>query len=340
MLDMTIDDLRRAVAAAGHKAYRADQLADWVYRKGLVDPARMSNVPASVSGLVDVLTSRLVQRAESDDGCVKLLLELHDGHRVETVLIPTSRRATACVSTQVGCAMGCAFCASGMDGLARNLAAAEILEQVLHLQVAAGRKATHVVFMGMGEPLANYDATLAAVRALVDPARFGLSARRITVSTVGVPDRIRALAQEEMPITLAISLHAPNDTIRRELIPAAKRYRLDDVLAAAQEFYHSRNREITLEYALLGGVNDSIACADDLAAIAGRLRCSVNLIGYNPVSGLPFVSPAKRAASAFASRLTSRGVNVTVRRPRGLGIDGACGQLRRRAARGPGHGPR
>ena len=332
MLDMTIDELRQAVAGGGDKPYRADQLADWVYRKGVVDPARMSNVPAAVSGLFDVLTSRVVRRAESDDGCVKLLLELHDGHRVETVLIPAGRRATACVSTQVGCAMGCAFCASGLDSLARNLTGGEILEQVLHLQIAAGEKVTNVVFMGMGEPLANYGAALAAVRALVDPARFGISARRITVSTVGLPDQIRKLAREDLPITLAISLHAPNDAVRGKLIPAAKRHRLADVLAAAQEFYESRNREITLEYVLLGGVNDSITCADDLAKIARRLRCNVNLIGYNPVSPLPYVRPTKQVVAAFAARLKSRGVNVTVRHSRGLGIDAACGQLRRRAA--------
>ncbi len=334
MLDMTIDELRQAVAAGGEKAYRADQLADWVYRKGVVDPARMSNVPAAVSGLFDVLTSRVVQRVESDDGCIKLLLELHDGHCVETVLIPAARRATACVSTQVGCAMGCAFCASGLDSLARNLTGGEILEQLLSLQVATERKVTNVVFMGMGEPLANYDATLAAVRALVDPKRFGISARRITVSTVGLPDQIRRLAKEELPITLAISLHGPNDAVRGKLIRGAKRHRLADVLAAAQEFYDSRNREITLEYTLLGGVNDSIECANDLSGIARRLRCNVNLIGYNPVSTLPYVRPTKQVAAAFAARLKSRGVNVTVRRSRGVAANAACGQLRRPR---PGH---
>ena len=332
LLDMTRDELRQALADAGHKPYRADQLADWVYTKGVVDPAKMSNVPAETAGLFDILTSRIVRRSESDDGCAKLLLELHDAHRVETVLIPARPRATACLSTQVGCAMGCAFCASGLDGLARNLTGAEILEQVLQLQIDTGRKVTNVVFMGMGEPLANYPATLAAIRALVDPERFGISARRITVSTVGLPDQIRKLAREDLPITLAISLHAPNDVIRSELIPAARRYPLEDILAAAREFYETRNREITLEYALIGGVNDSISCADALAKLAGGLRCNVNVIGYNPVAPLPYERPTSTALAAFASRLKTRGVNVTVRRSRGLSDDSACGQLRRRSA--------
>ena len=332
MLDMTLDELRQALAEAGHKPYRADQLADWVYNKGVVDPAKMSNIPSETAGLFDVLTSRVVRRSESADGCVKLLLELHDGHRIETVLIPAGPRATACVSTQVGCAMGCAFCASGLDSLARNLTGAEILEQVLHIQLDAGRPVTNVVFMGMGEPLANYAATLAAIRALVDPERFGISARRITVSTVGLPDQIRKLAKEDLPITLAISLHAPNDAIRSELIPSARRYPLEDILAAAREFYEARKREITLEYVLLGGLNDSILCADALAKLTRRLRCNVNVIGYNPVSPLPFERPTPAALTAFAARLKARGVNVTVRHSRGLSDDSACGQLRRRSA--------
>jgi len=336
MLDMTIDELRDALVEAGYKAFRAKQLADWVYRKGVVDPARMSNIPPSLVESLPVLTSHVAERADCEDGCVKLLVELHDAARIEAVLIPTARRATACVSTQVGCAMGCTFCASGLEGLVRNLTSGEILEQVLHLQPAAERKVTHVVFMGMGEPLANYDATVAAVRALVDPRRFAISARRITVSTVGLPDQIRKLAREDLPITLAVSLHAPNDVVRGELIPAARRFPLAEVLAAAEEFYSSRKREVTLEYSLLAGVNDSLLCAEALAKIASRLRCNVNLIRYNPVPSLPYARPARQAVEAFAARLSDRGVNVTIRRSRGLHADAACGQLRQRMQHGRG----
>ena len=332
LLDMTAEELRRAVEAAGEKPYRADQLANWVYAKGVTDAGKMSNLPARLVARFDILTSRVAAKTESDDGCVKLLVEMSDGCHVEAVLIPSARRATACVSTQAGCAMGCAFCASGLGGLDRNLTCSEILEQLLHLREATGHRVTHVVFMGMGEPLANYNATVAAVRAIVDPERFGISARRVTISTVGLPRQIRRLAREDLPVTLAISLHAPNDIVRRQLIPASSPHSIAEVLEAAEEFYRARNREITLEYVLLAGVNDSPVCADALAKVAGRLRCNVNLFRYNPVADLPFTRPSQSATKAFADRLQRHGVNVNVRRSRGLDADAACGQLRRRTA--------
>jgi len=332
---MTAAQLRAAVEAAGHPAYRARQLAEWVWKKGVTDPAAMTNLPAAVREMFDVLTARVVARADSRDGTLKLLLELPDGERIETVLIPERSRATACVSTQAGCAIGCGFCASGRDGLRRNLSAGEIVEQVVHLQQAAGRRVTHVVFMGMGEPLANYDATVAAVRAITDPERLGISARRVTISTVGLPKAIRRLAREGLPVTLAISLHAPHDALRRRLIPAA-RASLADLLAAAREFYQARGREVTLEYVLLAGVNDTPLCADGLAHVAAQLRCNVNLIRYNPTAPSDYRAPSRAAVEAFASRLRRRGANVHVRRPRGADAEAACGQLRRRAA---GEGP-
>jgi len=332
LLNMTIGELRAAAAGLGEKAYRADQLADWVYRKGVTDAERMTNLPGAFVGQFEILTSRAAGRADGSDGTIKLLLRLHDGEHVETVLIPSGTRATACVSTQAGCAMKCRFCASGLSGLKRNLSAGEMLEQILHLQQAAGRRVTHVVFMGMGEPLANYDATVSAVRAIVDPMRFGISARRVTVSTLGLPRQIRRLGREKLPITLAISLHAPNDALRRELIPAAAHTPLETVIAAAEEFFTRTKREVTLEYLLLGGVNDTNVCAESLARIARRLRCNVNLIRYNPVESLPYERPSQAKARAFADRLERRGVNVSIRRSRGLDAAAACGQLRRRIA--------
>jgi len=330
LLSMTIDELRGAAVALGEKAYRAEQLADWVYRKGATDAEKMTNLPRAFAGQFEILTSRAVGRADSTDGTIKLLLKLRDGEHVETVLIPAGMRATACVSTQAGCAMKCRFCASGLRGLRRNLAAGEMLEQILHLQQASGRRITHVVFMGMGEPLANYDATVSAVRAIVDPMRFGISARRVTVSTLGLPKQIRRLGRENLPVTLAISLHAPNDALRRELIPAAATIPLDAVIAAAEEFFARTKREVTLEYLLLGGVNDTNVCAEALARIARRLRCNVNLIRYNPVESLPYERPSQAKARAFADRLRGRGVKVSIRRSRGLDAAAACGQLRRR----------
>ena len=327
LLDMTLDELRKAVAAIGQPAYRAEQLADWVYGRGATDPEAMTNVPKPLREAFDVLTSRVAVRTESEDGTIKLLLEMHDGEHVETVLIPSGKRVTACVSTQAGCAMGCSFCASGIGGWKRNLTGGEILEQLLHLQQAGERRVTNVVFMGMGEPLANYNATVAAVRALTDPGRFGISARRITVSTIGIPKAIRRLAQEDLPITLAISLHAPNDALRRQLMPSAHS-QIDEIIAAAKDFFEARKREITLEYVLLGGVNDTNVCAEALADLAHSLRCNVNLICYNPVESLPYERPTQVATQAFVARLRKRGVNVHLRHSRGLDAAAACGQLR------------
>ncbi len=330
LLEMTIEELTRTVEEMGHPAYRGGQLADWVYGRGVTDPAAMSNLPRDLAESIDILPSRIAARADSEDGTIKLLIELADGEHVETVLIPTAKRVTACLSTQAGCAMGCRFCASTIGGLRRDLTSGEMLAQILHLQQAGDQRVTNVVFMGMGEPLANYDATVRAVRAIVDPQRFGVSARRVTVSTLGLPGPIRRLAGEDLPITLAISLHAPNDVLRQQLIPAAGRTPLDKIIAAAETFYSSHNREITLEYLLLSGVNDSNVCADALAKIASRLRCNINLIRYNPVESLPFSRPSGVKAQAFAARLKRHGVNVHIRRSRGLDTAAACGQLRRR----------
>ena len=335
VLEHTPEELRSAVEAAGQPGYRAKQLADWVYDKAVTDPSAMSNVPEALAREARVLTSRIAARADSRDGTVKLLLELHDGERIECVLIPTRDRATACISTQVGCAFCCTFCATGQGGFLRDLTGGEILEQLLHLRQAAGRRITNVVFMGMGEPLANYDATVRALRAIIDPERFGISARSVTVSTVGLPDGIRRLATEDIPVTLALSLHAPNDALRRELMPHAAGQPLAEIVSAARDFYASRKREVTLEYLLLAGVNDSAFCADSLARLAHRLRCNVNVIRYNPVAGLPYARPDGNAARAFVRRLRRGGVNAHLRRSRGRDAEAACGQLRRRASRTP-----
>ena len=338
LLDMTPAELADELAAMGEPAYRARQVIEWVWRKGATDFAGMSDLGkdlrAALAEGCAVLTGRVAGRADADDGVVKLLIEWPDGERVECVMIPDGSRRTACVSTQAGCAMGCGFCASGLDGLGRDLTAGEIVEQLFHLQAAGGR-ITNVVLMGVGEPLANYDASVAAVRAAVDPDRLGISPRRVTVSTVGLPGPIRRLAAEGLPITLAISLHAPNDRLRRKLLPAAKTATIAQIVAAAAEFYASRKREVTLEYVLLGGVNDTPACANELAQIAAKLRCNVNLIRFNPVAAVDFRAPAERDVLDFRDRLRRAGVNVHVRASRGAGADAACGQLRRSHGRPP-----
>ncbi len=330
MLDMSIEQLTLAVKEAGFDAYRAGQLVDWVYKKGVTDQAEMTNLPTGLGKQFPATNSKVLARSLSHDGTLKCLIELHDGERIETVMIPTASRVTVCLSTQAGCAMGCGFCASTIGGLKRNLTAGEILQQLLHLRRESGQAITHVVFMGMGEPLANYDATVAAVRAIIDPQRFGISARRVTVSTVGLPRQICRLAEENIPITLAISLHAPNDALRNQLIPASTRTPLADILAAAEEYFRKTRRLVTLEYVLLAGVNDTSLCARALVKIARRLKCKVNLIRYNRVEMLTFNMPTKEAVQKFAEVLRHGGVKVTVRKSRGLDADAACGQLSQR----------
>ncbi|MDP6545600.1 MAG: 23S rRNA (adenine(2503)-C(2))-methyltransferase RlmN [Phycisphaerae bacterium] len=333
-LDMTPAEVRDVLAAAGHKAFRAKQLADWVYVKGVTDLSVMSNLPDAVTEEFTFLTSTIAAQASSRDGTTKLLLDLYDACQVETVLIPSDKRATACVSTQAGCAVGCRFCASGLGGLQRNISSGEILQQLVHLRQATGTAPTNVVFMGMGEPLANYDATIAAVRAIVDPERFGISARRVTVSTIGLPGAIRRLAGEDLAITLAISLHAPTDELRREIVPTAAKHTIDEILAAAAEFYQARKREVTIEYVLLAGVNDAAHHARNLGRLAQRLRCNVNLIRYNPVESLPFAPSSRNATEAFITELRATGTNATLRKSRGADIAAACGQLRGASSRG------
>jgi len=328
VLELTVESLQAALAERGQAGFRTAQVADWVFKKSQTDPARMTNLPPALREMLSVTDVTVARRIDSEDGVTKLLLSLGDDQHIECVLIPTSDRATACLSTQVGCGMGCVFCASGLGGLKRNLTSGEILAQILLLQQACERRVTNVVFMGIGEPLANYDATLAAVRAIIDPERLGVSARNVTISTVGIPRAIRRLANEDLPITLAISLHAPNDTLRRQLMPAAERFTIAELLDAARAFYDARHREITLEYLLIGGINDTPVCADALAGLAHQLRCNVNLIRYNPVEGLPYTKPNQLAVQNFAQRLKKRGVNATTRRSRGLDAAAACGQLR------------
>lgn len=329
--EISCDTAREVLADAGHKAFRAKQLADWVYNKGVTDPEIMSNLPDAVTDEFSFLTSSIAKQADSSDGTTKLLLNLSDNCQIETVMIPSEKRATACLSTQAGCAIGCKFCASGLDGLQRNISAGEILQQLIHLRQTTGTAPTNVVFMGMGEPLANYEASIAAIRAIIDPDRFGISARRVTLSTIGIPSAIRRLATEDLAITLAISLHAPTDELRREIIPSAGKHSIDQILSAAGEFYEARKREVTLEYILLEGVNDAEYHAKNLSRLAGRLRCNVNLIRYNPVESLPFAPSTRGATEAFINTLRETGTNATLRTARGTDIAAACGQLKGRS---------
>jgi 23S rRNA (adenine2503-C2)-methyltransferase len=266
----------------------------------------------------------------SDAGdTVKWLWSLGDGRQVETVLMLYRDRATVCVSSQAGCAMRCGFCATGQAGFDRHLSTGEIVEQVVRAVARGrtlGRRVTNVVFMGMGEPLANYDATWSAVRRLHDDLGFG--ARHITVSTVGIVPGIRRLAGESLPVNLAVSLHAANDALRDELVPVNRRYPLADLAAACAAHIEATSRRLSFEWALIDGVNDRPMDARELAAYARPLRAHVNLIPLNPTPGYPAIGTPPAGVAAFAAALSASGVNATVRRNRGTDIDAACGQLR------------
>jgi 23S rRNA (adenine2503-C2)-methyltransferase len=337
---LTPEQVREAVTARGWPKFRAGQLLDWVYTKLVVDPAAMTNLPArdrqTVAELFTFATAQITRQQVSTDGTIKLLLTFPGGGSAETVMIPDADRRTACVSSQVGCPVQCKFCASGIEGLKGNLSAAQIVEQIFHLNVALrpmGERITNIVFMGMGEPLSNYNNLMQAVRILHDPACFNIGGRRITVSTVGVPPKIRQLAEENLPLNLALSLHAPNEPLRRELIPWASHFALDDILDACRYYFDQTGREITLEYILLSGVNDRPEHARQLARLCKTMRANVNLIRYNEVEALPFKRPVSGDVMAFQKILRDAGVNAHVRKSRGRDIDAACGQLRRKEAR-------
>jgi 23S rRNA (adenine2503-C2)-methyltransferase len=342
---LTRDELKEWLHGLGQPAFAAGQVLDWVYRKRVTDWSACSNLSkglrARMAEEFDILRSTVAARQESGDGTRKLLLEFPPvgdagrdakAGRIECVMIPEEDRRTACISTQVGCPAACAFCASGIDGLERNLTAGEIVEQIMRLRMDLGHDLdlTNVVVMGMGEPLANYDNLVKALRILNAPWGGGLGARRFTVSTVGLPSRITQLADEGLQFNLALSLHASTEDIRKRLIPWAKSVDIPELMAACREYFDKTGREVTFEYILLGGVNDRPDHAAELVNLAKPVRANVNLIPYNPVPGLPFTTPAEGDVRRFEDILRRGGVVVHVRRHRGRDIDAACGQLRRK----------
>jgi len=326
----------------GEPRYRVDQVWDGLYRQ-LVSPGELTSLPARLRNRLEaeeVFSSalRLVTLSRADRGStVKWLWELADGARVETVLMDYGTRSTVCVSSQAGCAMGCGFCATGQAGFTRHLSVGEIVEQVVAAG-AARREASdgrplrpgNVVFMGMGEPMANYPRVWAAVERL--HGDLGISARHITISTVGVVPGIRRLARESLPVNLAISLHAANDGLRNELVPLNRRYPIVELMAAARDYLGATGRRVSFEWALIAGVNDRGSDAAQLAELALPLGAHVNLIPLNPTPGYPSVGSSPATVSAFRDRLVTIGVNATVRRNRGTRIDAACGQLAARSA--------
>ena len=333
LADLERPALEVALAARGHPRFHARQIFRWMYRRGVADVEAMTDLPlelrAALARDFTLTTPVLAHRETSIDGTEKFLLRLADRRHIESVFIPDTPAMTFCISTQVGCAMACAFCLTGKMGLVRNLTAAEIVGQVRVLAAALNMRDTrfNIVLMGMGEPLHNYDETMKALRILADEHGFGLSPRRITLSTVGLLPALERLAKEPVMPNLAISLHAPTDLQRGELVPINRKYGVSDIIAACKRFPLKKRSRITFEYVLLAGVNDSPEDARRLAKLVAGVKAKVNLIPLNAAAGIPFERPSDEAIDRFARIVSDHGVNVSVRKSRGRDIRAACGQL-------------
>src|SRR5829696_3053038 len=337
LLDQSPDVLRAWFADRGQPALRTKQLRRWVLAGRAESFEQMSDLPreirADLARSFAPLGTRIDRHLIASDDTHKLLLRLQDDRLIECVLIQEPPRRTACISTQVGCGMGCVFCASGLDGVVRNLTAGEILEQLVrmrNLTPAPDGRLSNIVVMGMGEPLANLDNLLDALEVAGHKDGLGVGARHITISTVGLPAKIRRLADLGKQYHLAVSLHAPNDLLRTRIVPTNDKTGIPDILAAADYFFETTGRQVTYEYVLLGGLNDSPREARELATLLQGRKAHVNLIPFNDVEGLPYTRPTPEALTAFTETLRRAGLSVKVRKRKGSEIDAACGQLRRK----------
>ena len=332
---LTFEELSGTLEAMGEKRYRAGQIYSWLHEKQVSDFEQMTNLSRplrqkladnfslTVLEAVQVLTSKL-------DGTRKYLFRLSDGNVIESVWMKYKHGNSVCISSQVGCKMGCRFCASTLDGWERNLLPSEMLDQIYAITRATGERVSNVVVMGTGEPLDNYENLLRFIRLLTDENGLHISQRNVTVSTCGLVPQMRRLAEEHLAITLALSLHAATDEKRRELMPVALKWRLDELMEACAYYFEQTGRRMTFEYALVGGVNDAMEDAERLTALAKPLSAHINLIPVNPIRERTYRQSARSQIEAFKIKLEKNGINVTIRREMGRDIDGACGQLRRR----------
>ncbi|MCA9151168.1 MAG: 23S rRNA (adenine(2503)-C(2))-methyltransferase RlmN [Planctomycetales bacterium] len=336
LLDAFPENLTSWLAEQAQPAFRGSQIQRWLFQGRADSFDQMSDLPANLRDRLQeqfqIWSTDIALHQQSADGTEKLLLRLADGQTIECVLLRDGQRRTICISSQVGCAMGCVFCASGLDGVKRNLTSGEILEQMLKLQrlLAPGERLSHIVVMGMGEPLANLDRLLPALDWAHRRDGLGISARRITISTVGLPPALDRLSRLEIPYHLAVSLHAPNDDLRNQLVPVNRGIGIAAILAAADRYFQVSGRRLTFEYVLLGQVNDQVDHARQLAALLRGQNALLNVIPYNPVAGLPYETPSAADQRAFCAVLTRAGIQVQIRERKGDEIDAACGQLRRK----------
>ena len=332
---LTLDELTDEMEKMGEKPFRAKQLYDWMHKKLSAGYEEMTNIPKTLADKCrdrfGYTILRIVRVQESAiDGTRKYLFELADGNTVESVLMRYKHGNSVCISSQVGCRMGCRFCASTLDGLERNLLPSEMLDQVYAITRHTDERVSNVVVMGSGEPLDNYDNLLRFIELLTDENGLNISQRNVTVSTCGIIPKMLKLAEQRLQITLALSLHAATDEKRKELMPVANSYSLHELTEACAYYFEQTGRRITFEYSLVKDVNDTNEDAKQLASLIGHLNCHVNLIPVNPIKERDYVQSERHAVEAFKNMLEKYGINVTIRREMGRDIDGACGQLRRR----------
>lgn len=332
--DLTLIDLAAWLDEQGEKPFHARQIFSWVYNKGVSDWEQMTDLGKELrqklASNFRFLLTRVRVTESSDNQTFKFLWKLSDGNLVESVLIYSGERRTVCVSSQVGCPAKCAFCASGKQGFMRNLRPCEIIEQVLHINnwlMAKGERVSHIVYMGMGEPFKNYDSVIKSIQMICNPDTFNISQRRVTVSTVGIIEGIKRFTNENLQVSLVLSLHAPNQHVRQKIIPYARKYPLQDLMLAMDEYSEKTKRDVTFEYTLLAGINDTPEHAFELAQLLKGKQCTVNLIPYNPVQGLRLKRPDKKVIKQFRSVLYGCKIVNTCRYTKGDDIAAACGQL-------------
>lgn len=331
---LNLEELIRFITDMGEQPFRAKQLYEWLHVKLAGSYDEMLNLPKKLRETLkeetELITLKPVELQESKaDGTRKFLFALNDGNMIESVLMRYKHGSSVCISSQVGCRMGCRFCASTLDGLERNLKPSEMLDQVYRIQAISGERISNVVVMGSGEPLDNYENLIQFLRLLTDEHGLNISQRSITVSTCGIVPGIRKLAEEGLQITLALSLHAPDDEVRKSLMPIAKRYRLEEVLDACRYYFDRTKRRLTFEYSLVRGVNDNLKEAKALATLIRNQHGHVNLIPVNPIKERNYIQSDRKSVIDFKDYLEKCGINVTIRREMGRDIDGACGQLRK-----------
>lgn len=335
--DLTVQELKDRMKKKSIPPYRAEQIFYWIYKKGVSGFDAMNNIPKELRHRFDrhyrFGNIKLKEHQRSRDGTEKFLFELSDGNFIESVLISSGRRKTLCISTQVGCKYGCVFCASGVNGFVRDLAPSEILGQILFVQHDLGSSITNFVFMGMGEPLDNYENVSKAIVVMNSKEALGIGARRITISTCGIIPGIEKLKKFGLQVNLSISLHAVNDALRYSLMPINRKYPLKKLIDTCEDFIKKTKRKITLEYILIRNKNDSLDDADELSLIAKRLKVKINLLNYSPISGKKLMPPLEAKTVTFKNRLIRNKVAVTIRQSKGKDIEAACGQLALRKRR-------